>query len=565
MVLWKNVPVFDCTRASVVALAAALIIGPISGRAAAQGAAESNFNIYIRSTQVGTESVTVVRGPDGITITSNGRLGAPINVVTRQLKARYDASWKPLELTIDASFSGQESTLKAQVSGTAATVEVTAAPGAAAATRTDTIDPQALFLPTPFIAPYEAVAARAASAPAGTTLVLYQPGQGSFTAIVGDAVPERIQTVDRIINATRIAVTFQVASAPPTETEVWADESGRLLRLRVPAQGLEVARADMAAVSTRRLTMSRPNDETVRIDANGFSLAGTLSKPEGATGALPAVILISGSGPNDRDETVAGIPIFGQIADALATAGFAVLRYDKRGVGQSGGRVEAATMTDYAEDARAAVRMLSSRKDIDRRRIAIVGHSEGGSLALLVAAKEPRIAGVALLATVGTTGADLNMYQVTRALDRANRPAAERQTTLDLQRRIQEAVLTGKGWETIQVPPSVRHQAETPWFQSFLAYDPAKIMKAIEQPILIVQGSLDTQVPPDHADKLEALARARKKNGSVDVVKVAGVNHLLVPAKTGEVDEYDRLGNVSVSPEVTNALAAWLTRTGPTK
>ena len=222
-------------------------------------------------------------------------------------------------------------------------------------------------------------------------------------------------------------------------------------------------------------------------------------------------------------------------------------------------------MTDYAEDARAAVRMLSSRKDIDRRRIAIVGHSEGGSLALLVAAKEQRIAGVALLATVGTTGADLNMYQVTRALDRANRPAAERQTTLDLQRRIQEAVLTGKGWETIQVPPAVRHQAETPWFQSFLAYDPAKIMKAVEQPILIVQGSLDTQVPPDHADKLEALARARKKNGGVDVVKVAGVNHLLVPAKTGEVDEYDRLGNVSVSPEVTNALAAWLTRTGPTK
>ncbi len=557
-------PVFDCTRASVVALAAALVIGPISGRAAAQSAAESTFNIYIRSTQVGTESVTVARGPDGITITSNGRLGPPINVVTRQLKARYDAEWKPLELTIDASMGGQDSTLTTRVSGTTATVGLSAAPGAAPAARTDTIDAQALFLPNPFIAPYEAVSARAASATPGTTLFLYQPGQGSFTAIVGDAVAERIQTVDRVIAAKRIAVTFQIAGAPPAETEVWADESGRLLRLRIPAQGLEVAREDMAAVSTRRLTMSRPNDEAVRIDANGFSLAGTLSKPEGVTGPLPAVVLISGSGPNDRDETVAGIPIFGQIADALANAGFAVLRYDKRGVGQSGGRVEAATMGDYAEDARAAVRMLSDRKDIDRRRIVLVGHSEGGSLAMLVATKEKRVAGVALLATVGTTGADPNMYQVSHAFDRANRPAAERQTTLDLQRRIQDAVLTGKGWETIQVPPAVRRQAETPWFQSFLAYDPAKIMKDFEQPILIVQGALDTQVPPDHADKLEALAKARKKNSGVEVVKVPGVNHLLVPAKTGEVDEYGRLGNVSVSPEVTNALAAWLKRTTTT-
>ena len=558
-------PVFDCTRASIAALAAALFLGPISGRAAAQTAAESTFNIYIRSTQIGTESVTVARGADGITITSNGRLGAPINVVTRQFKARYDAAWKPLELTIDASLGGQDSTLTARVAGTTATVEVVNAPNTAAATRTDTIDAQAIFLPNPFIAPYEAVSARAASATPGTTLFLYQPGQGSFTAIVGNAVPERIQTVDRVINAKRIAVTFQMAGAPPAETEVWADESGRLLRLRIPAQGLEVAREDMAAVSTRRLTMSRPNDEAVRIDANGFSLAGTLSKPDGVSGPLPAVVLISGSGPTDRDETVAGIPIFGQIADALANAGFAVLRYDKRGVGQSGGRVEAATMADYAEDARTAVRMLSDRKDIDRRRIVLVGHSEGGSLAMLVATKEKRVAGIALLATIGTTGADLNMYQVSHAFDRANRPAAERQTTLDLQRRIQDAVLTGKGWETIQVPPAVRRQAETPWFQSYLAFDPAKIMKDVEQPILIVQGALDTQVPLDHADKLEALARARKKNGGVEVVKVAGVNHLLVPAKTGEVDEYGRLGNVSVSPEVTNALAAWLKRTTAAK
>ena len=89
-----------------------------------------------------------------------------------------------------------------------------------------------------------------------------------------------------------------------------------------------------------------------------------------------------------------------------------------------------------------------------------------------------------------------------------------------------QAVLTGKGWENISVPNAVRRQAETAWFQSFLAFDPAKVMKDVDQPILIVQGMLDTQVPPSNADTLETLARARRKAGPVDVVKVPGVNHL---------------------------------------
>lgn len=545
------------------ALAAVALCAGVAGRASAQSGAESTFTIYMNSTPVGTEKVSVERDAQGWTISSTGRIGGPVDLVIRQFTARYDPTWKPRDLTIDATMRGQASVLRTSVSGTTATTELTGAPGSQPLRRTDTIDAQALFLPNPFIAPYEALAARVRTAPAGTTLVLYQPGQGSFTALVGATVPERIQTVERVIEARRTSVTFQAASLPPTDTEIWTDQNGRLLRLRIPTQGLEVAREDMAAVSTRRLTMTRDNDTEVRIEANGFSLAGTLSKPAGQAGPLPAVILISGSGPTDRDETVAGIPIFGQLAHALADAGFAVLRYDKRGVGQSGGRTESATLADYAEDARAAIRMMSERKDIDRRRIALVGHSEGGSLALLAAAKEKRVAAVALVATIGTTGADLNLYQVSHALERANRPEAERQSTMDLQRRIQQAVVTGKGWETITIPDAVRRQADTPYFQSFLTYDPARVMKDVEQPILIVQGTLDTQVPPDNADKLETLARGRKKGGAVNVVKVPGVNHLLVPATTGEVDEYGRLGNAQVSADVTAALATWLKQSLP--
>jgi pimeloyl-ACP methyl ester carboxylesterase len=550
---------FDCTRACAVALAL-LVLLPGADRASAQTTSTSNFSVYVRSVPIGTEQVTVEQTASGWTISSTGRIGAPIDLIIRQFRARYDADWKPVELTVDASLRGMASQLKTSVDGTTATTQISSAPGVPPGERSDPIDPAAIFLPNPFIAPYEALSARASQGAAGTTVALFQPGQGSFTALLGESAPERIQTVDRVIAARRTRVTFQAASQPPIDGEIWSDEKGRLLRLRIPSQTLEVAREDMAAVSTRRVTMSRPNDIDVRIPANGFSLAGTISRPEGPSGPLPAVILVAGSGPTDRDENVFGIPVFGQIADALANAGFAVLRYDKRGIGQSGGRPESAALADYTEDLRAAIRMMSERKDVDRRRIALVGHSEGGSLAMLGAAKNGRVAAVALVATIGVTGAELNMYQVAHAAERSNRSPEERQATIELQRQIQQAVLTGKGWENITVSDAVRRQAETPYFQSLLAFDPAKVMRDLEQPLLVVQGQLDTQVTPDNADKLEALAKARKK-GTVEVVKVPGVNHLLVPAQTGEVDEYGKLGGAQVTPAVTGAIAAWLQKT----
>ena len=125
---------------------------------------------------------------------------------------------------------------------------------------------------------------------------------------------------------------------------------------------------------------------------------------------------------------------------------------------------------------------MNERKDIDQKRIAVLGHSEGGWVAMLAAAKDKHIAALVLVATIGVTGAELNMEQVTHALDRAKKTDPERQTTLDLQKQIQTAVLTGKGWDTI--PPMYRKQADTPWFQSFLAFDPAKLMPDVRQPVL---------------------------------------------------------------------------------
>jgi pimeloyl-ACP methyl ester carboxylesterase len=372
---------------------------------------------------------------------------------------------------------------------------------------------------------------------------------------IGDTSDETIQTPARVIHA-RVTKIKIPAQGQMLDVEVSSDESGQLLRLSVPAQSIDVVREDIASVGSRRVMISRAGDEQVRIAANGFALAATVSKPDSAGKPAPAVVLVGGSGPTDRDETVAGIPIFGQLANALADAGFIVVRYDKRGAGQSGGRTEAATLDDFTEDVRAVLKYTADRKDVDKKRIALVGHSEGGSVAMLAASKDNRVAALGLIATTGETGAELNMYQVAHQLEHANRPDAEKQRTLALQKQIQNAVLTGKGWEG--VAPAIKQQADTAWFQSFLAFDPAKVMSSIDQPVLIVQGSLDTTVPPDNADKLEALANARKRAKPADVVRVPGINHLLVPAKTGEQDEYVSLPDKHISPAVSQAIVSWL-------
>jgi pimeloyl-ACP methyl ester carboxylesterase len=526
--------------------------------ASATVAGEASLKVFSRGAVIGTEQSEVTREAAGWTITSSGRLNAPLSIVNRRLQIRYDLNWKPLELTLDATVRGQSQTIHTTINGNTATSQGTIPEQSQVFTATATPE---ILLPTAFFAPYEALAVRLRTAVPGSTIAAFAPPQIELTVRVGESASERIQTPKETIEAkrTHVTITPEGVVSAPVEVDVWADPNGRLLRVSIPAQALDVVREDVASVATRRVPISRPNDEQVRIPANGFVLSGTLSKPA-RDGAMrwPAVLLVGGSGPTDRDELTFGIPIFGQLADAIADAGFIVLRYDKRGVGMSGGRDEAATLSDYADDVRAAVKFLSGRKDVDPKRLAVVGHSEGGIVAMLATAKEKRIAALALVATPGVSGAELNLEQVKHALDRTNRSAADKQATIELQKKIQQAVLTGSGWEPLA---AYRKQADTPWFQSFLAFDPAKVMRGIRQPVLIVQGELDTQVAPDNAARLEALAGQRKNRPAAHVVRVRGINHLLVPAITGEADEYPNLQDKRVSADVSNAIVSWLQAT----
>ena len=518
------------------------------------------FLVFFRGAAVGRENLTLRVNQDGsTTMSAQVLLGAPLNVTSRRAEVRYRADWVPMTLVLDANVNNNAVTLSTEFSNSLAASESRENDRTAIAS--NPISPNTFPLPNIFYTAYEAVGRRLAAG--GDTT-------GEFHAFVapGVDVPFRVSSASRGQMQTGTA-TFPVrryvlAFTNPTGevlVNLATDESGGLVRLTAEAQGLDVVREDLATPTARTQMHANPGDEQVMIPGPGFNIGATLTRPAGTAlpARLPAVVLLAGSGANDRDEFMSGIPILGQLAGSLAQAGFLVVRYDKRGNGQSGGRAESATLNDYADDARTVVNWLSRRRDVDSKRIAVIGHSEGGWVALLAASREGKIAAVAAMAAPATTGAELVLWQQERALDLINAPAAEREQKIALQKQIQSAVVTGRGWEG--VPANLRRQADTPWFQSFLAYNPATVIDDVKQPMLFVQGDLDRQVPADHLNRLADLARKTSKSKSIDAVSVRGVNHLLIPATTGEVTEYATLPDRNVSRDVSAAVAGWLTKT----
>jgi hypothetical protein len=553
---------------SIVAAFLVLTAGAADARPAApQGPSPvGNLQVFMQGRLLGSEQATVTATADGWIIRGTGRLAAPVDLSTTRFEMRYDREWRPISLEVDGTLRGRPLLMRTTFAGGSATTDITQA--GQQTRKVDAVSADPVVLPNMFFCSYEALALRLRGITVPGELKAYIAAQAEIPLRITATGSERIQTTGRAVSATRYEMTIDNPGSP-IQAEVWIDSDGRLLRFRVPAQGLEVAREDVAAVSSRVETMGRANDEQVRIPSAGFTLAATISKPESAPKPptpgkspaykLPAIILVAGSGPVDRDETVAGIPVFAQLANSLADAGFIVVRYDKRGVGQSGGRDESATIQDYADDVRAVVEFLRKRKDVDGYRVAVVGHSEGGLVTLQAAANagSKRITAVALLATPGTKGGDLVLEQQRYLLDKLKLPDDEKQSRIDLQQKIQAAVVSGTGWEGI--PEAYRKQGDTPWFRSFLAFDPVKAMNKVDQPVVILQAERDRQVPsPRHGQLLLDAAKGRKKQPDASLVTLDGVNHLFVPAETGDIDEYALLQDKRVSPKVMDALVPWL-------
>lgn len=544
-------PAFYCTWALIILLAV-----PAAAQQATAGKRTSGYTIFLQGTPIGREDVTTQQDANGLVITTQARRSPPAVAAFGNVEVRYGADGSPQSAVLESSSDGQALTLRTRFADGSAISEGTQ--GATPITKTDTITPGALVLPNGFFGPHVALGRRLASMNAGGEVKVYIPPYTEVAVKISAVASQRIQTGSTTLDVRTYDLQFANPNGILAMT-MSVDGDGDLVSIRIPVQQLDIVRDDVSSATTRTQMHSNPGDEAVTIPAAGFNLGATLTRPANLTGRLPAVILLPGSGVGDRDGVTAGVPMLGQLAGVIADAGFIAVRFDKRGYGQSGGRAESATLNDFADDAIAVVKWLEKRRDIDPKRIAVVGHSEGAWVAMLAAGREKRFAAVGAIAAPSVTGSALVLEQQRHLLDRMKTTDADRQAKVDLQTRINAAVITGRGWETL--PADVKRQADTPWFQSLLMFDPARVIRNVRQPILFVHGELDKQVPVSHVERMADLARKQSKSKSVEVVTARGVNHLLVPAVTGEVDEYGSLTDRNVSKDVTAPITGWLAKT----
>ena len=350
--------------------------------------------------------------------------------------------------------------------------------------------------------------------------------------------------------------TVKLTLANVTSEYVFSSD-GQLQSVAVPQQGFRGhvvtggAGAGVSAPVTTPPSYDAPDDapylaEHVKVPTPmGHTLAGTLTRPRETNGLLPAVVTISGSGPQERDVALPGIEgyrLFRQIADTLGRIGVAVLRLDDRGVGESGGTFATATSRDFAKDVAAAVAYLRTRPDIDGDRIALVGHSEGGIVAPLVAAEDSRLAGIALLAGPAFTGGRIIAYQQRSAINQMY-PSAFASARDSMFRAAQRQLdSTAKG---------------NPWMREFISYDPVPTARRVRVPVLVLHGEQDLQVTVEQADTLAAAFRGGG-NSDVTLRRLSRTNHLFQRDASGLPSGYGTLPDRRATAESLGVLADWL-------
>jgi dienelactone hydrolase len=399
--------------------------------------------------------------------------------------------------------------------------------------------PGVLLSLNPSVAFFEQVLLRARALGADSAAFpLYVVGAPAAVPLVAT----RVGTDSVVVRFAGVALRFAVSPA------------GGLLGGVIPAQSITIARGPaVEALVAERPDYSAPAgapytaEDVVVQGADGLvslRLTGTLTLPrERPGGRVPAVVTITGSGPEDRDEestALRGYRPFRELADTLGRRGIAVLRLDDRGVGGSDPGISRPTSEDFANDIRAGVAYLRTRPEIDPARIGLVGHSEGGIIAPMVARTDTALRGIVLMAGTASPGREILRAQQHYAIDSMGHlTGARRDSALAASQLAMDSMA-----------------ANVPWMKFFAGYDPSAAARRVKTPVLILQGMTDRQVPPAEADKLAAAFRAGG-NRDVTVRMFPATNHLFVADPVGSF-QYAKLPSLRVRPEVLGAVADWL-------
>jgi hypothetical protein len=315
--------------------------------------------------------------------------------------------------------------------------------------------------------------------------------------------------------------------------------------------------------------------ETVafRNEEAGLTLRGTLTRPT-TDAPVPGVVLVAGSGPSDRNATIMGHRPFLVLADALTRRGLAVLRFDERGVGQSGGTQAGATTADLAGDVAAAVEALARREGVQASQIGLIGHSEGGLIAPMVATQSEQVAFLVLLAAPGLPGDAILADQLDRRIRRQGGNSRTRALQRGTQQRIFEVLkqdadsaeiagqlekimVQAQGISGKEVIEREIQRLMDPWLRFFIRHDPRPPLREVSVPVLALAGAKDQQVAPDTNQAAIAEALNAADNPDATVRTLDGLNHLFQTAETGDPSEYGRIEE-TFDPEAIDVIATWI-------
>lgn len=321
-----------------------------------------------------------------------------------------------------------------------------------------------------------------------------------------------------------------------------------------------------------------------RNDIDGINLAGTLTLPKGK-GPFKAVILITGSGPQNRNEELLGHKPFLIISDYLTRNGIAVLRYDDRGIGKSEGEFPKATTLDFVVDVLSAVQYLKTRKEIDSKKIGLIGHSEGGLIAPIVATKTDDVAFIILLAGPGLPGSDIITMQAELIARVKGETEENIKTGKDFNIKVFKEINTqtdvtelkntldnifSEFYDNLSKEEKEKTGSKksfllrsktllTPWFRYFLKYDPRPTLEKVKCPVLALNGEKDLQVPPKENLKEIEIALKKGDNKNFKIVELPGLNHLFQTAKTGSPSEYSKITE-TFSPKALKIILEWINK-----
>lgn len=361
-------------------------------------------------------------------------------------------------------------------------------------------------------------------------------------------------------------------------------------------QAGQVFPLDLVRKTIERTVVSKPQDPvkpypyyceevTIHNIKDKVDLSGTLTMPS-KKGLFPAVVLISGSGPQNRDEELLGHKPFLILSDYLTRNGIAVLRFDDRGTNESTGDFSKATSADFASDVTACVDYLKTRTEINGDQIGLIGHSEGGIIAPMVAAEDNNIGFIILMAGTGVRGDELLLMQQEAIGKVSGVSPEELEKGRKLNRKIFDIVLENNDNQLLksklhdyllsavnEIPASQKskdmtdeqmvemiiNQTTTPWMQYFIRHDPAVVLEQVRCPVLAINGTKDLQVPSEV--NLEAIRASLTKgdNKNFTITELEGLNHLFQECTTGNPVEYSNIEQ-TISPQALKAMLDWITK-----